>query len=141
MARRRYSSGITLIELMIVVAIIAVLAGIAIPAYNAYVTEAQFGAARLNVEPLRLALEDYWLDNQTYADIDGKKWQPSGTQDLKTTLGWRPDGDEDAFNYSVTAPNADSYSIEVTHIASNKRICCTKQADCKSSDEAGYSCP
>ncbi|MES9870074.1 MAG: prepilin-type N-terminal cleavage/methylation domain-containing protein [Sedimenticola sp.] len=109
--------GVTLVELMVTVAIVAVIAGIAIPLYNGYIREARLSAARANVEPLRLALEDYWLDNATY--ITGV-WVPGGSQTLETgALGWKPDGDEDKFNYSVTAANGgnivNSYTISVTH--------------------------
>ncbi len=130
MTTHKHSAGFTLIEIMIAVAIIAVLAGIAIPAYNDYIREARIGAARMNVEPLRLALEDYWLDNQTFADFNGKKWIPGGTQDLETDLGWRPDGDEDAYDYAVTGATAATYTIEVTHRGSGKTISCAKQAAC-----------
>ncbi|MET0083258.1 MAG: prepilin-type N-terminal cleavage/methylation domain-containing protein [Sedimenticola sp.] len=111
--------GVTLVELMVTVAIIAVIAGIAIPLYNGYVREARLSAARANVEPLRLALEDYWLDNDTY--VSGV-WIPGGSRTLETAnngLGWKPDGDENKFDYNVTAANggniSSSYTISVTH--------------------------
>lgn len=109
--------GITLIELMIVVAIISVLAGIAIPAYNGYIKESRLSASRANIEPLRLAMEDYWLDNGSYTAFDGRQWDPSGTQDLNTDpTDWHPDGDENQFIYNVTA-TTNTYTISVQHIS------------------------
>jgi type IV pilus assembly protein PilE len=110
-------AGITLIELMIVVAILAIISAIAIPAYQGHVREARLGTARANIDPLRLALEDYWLDNGTYADANGAEWDPTdGTETLKTgSLKWKPEGDEDKVIYAVDA-SVNSYTITVNHV-------------------------
>jgi prepilin-type N-terminal cleavage/methylation domain-containing protein len=112
------SQGYTLVELMIVVAILSILAMIAIPAYRCYVTTARQSAALANIEPLRLALEDYRLDHMDsgYADANGLVWSPTGAKTLETgALGWKPDGDKAQYTYAVTA-TATTYTITVTPI-------------------------
>ncbi len=112
----RTQGGFTLIEIMIVVAILAIVSAIAIPLYSGYVRESKLGAARANIDPLRTAIEDYWLDNGSYAAINGHAWIPSGSTTLETAEpGWKPQGDQDKFSYRVTA-SASSYTITVTYL-------------------------
>jgi len=62
----RQESGLSLIELMTVIAIIALLMSIAIPAYNGYVQNAKKGECFNEVAAIRLAEEEYLLNNGDY---------------------------------------------------------------------------
>ncbi|MGL6001272.1 MAG: pilin [Plesiomonas sp.] len=55
----KMKQGFTLIELMIVVAVIGVLAAIAIPQYQNYVAKAEIGAALSTVASMKTNAEDY----------------------------------------------------------------------------------
>lgn len=67
MQNTRYETGFTLIELMIVTAIIAILASIALPAYQDYVARAKVTEAVTGLSDLRVKFEQYYQDNRTYA--------------------------------------------------------------------------
>jgi type IV pilus assembly protein PilE len=62
----RQQRGFTLIEIMIVVAIIAILAAVAIPNYRDYVTRGRVVEATAGLADARTKMEQYFQDNRTY---------------------------------------------------------------------------
>lgn len=83
--QRARQSGFTFIEVMIVVAIIGLLAGIALPAYGDYIRRGQLPEAFAGMSDLRVKMEQYYQDNRNYgsaqcADNGPPSWsQGNGT--------------------------------------------------------------
>lgn len=60
------NDGFTLIELMIVIAVIGILAAIAIPNYTEYVLRSKVSEAGSTLSQLRVSMEQYYQDNRSY---------------------------------------------------------------------------
>jgi type IV pilus assembly protein PilE len=59
-------SAFTLIELMITIAIIAILAGVALPSYTQYLLRGKLLEGISNLQAMRTKLELYYQDNRSY---------------------------------------------------------------------------
>lgn len=68
--KQKKFSGFTLIELMITVAIIAILAAISLPSYQNYIKKTNIKAAQTDLVSLSLVFENYYQRNLSYPDQD-----------------------------------------------------------------------
>lgn len=66
--KSRSVRGFTLIEVMITVAIVAILAAVAMPAYTAYLRRGDLTSAFTGMTAYRVTLEQYYQDNRSYAN-------------------------------------------------------------------------
>ena len=116
-ARRSDCAGFTLIELMVVLAIIGILAAIAIPNFIKFQLRAKAGEGRLNLAGIRTAEEGYFAEMGTYRPFDVVPGLPVNSQKMPWNfqpcadpplpgspgycyIGWEPGGDV-YFNYQV----------------------------------------
>ena len=116
--------GFTLIELMIVVAIVAILAAVALPSYNNYVRRGQQPEAFNALSNFRAKMEQYYQDNRKYgtgstcaADSTASSWNGFAATDHFTyTCTITDTTAQQAYSISATgssgAVNGDVYAID-----------------------------
>lgn len=100
------NKGFTLIELMIVIAIIGILAGVGYPAYTSAVKKASRADAIDSLLSLAGRMEEYYINNDTYA---GATVNAAGTG----TVGTNKTSD-DLYTMSITSATAFVYTLTAT---------------------------
>lgn len=124
------TSGFTLIELMVTVAIIAILASIALPSYTEYVTQGRIAEATAGLAAKRVRMEAFYDNNRTYAgatdctsDTTTSKYftfSCSGAADATTyTLQAVGKGSMAGFTYTINQSNAKATTAAPTGWSTN----------------------
>lgn len=123
MTINKHCTGVTLIELMIVVAILAIISAVAIPAFTDYIETGRKHECQQEVGTLALAEEEFMLEQGSYflgADVGTLQGPATGS------LGLWSAAEQTAANrnctYAVTAGTTGSIatSFNITATGSNK---------------------
>ncbi|MEO9078998.1 MAG: type IV pilin protein [Rhodanobacter sp.] len=126
LASRRFKVGFTLIELMIVVAIVAILTAIAYPSYTHYIIKTRRTAAKACLSEYANYMERFYTTNLTYAAAPdpGLACQAAGQTG-------------NYYGYNTGTPTTNAYTIQA--------VPTTAQADSEcgtlSIDQAGARSP
>ena len=103
---RSRAAAFTLLETMLVVAILATLAGIALPSYATYVQRSRIleGVARLS--DARARMEEFFLDQRSYVDSGGRCGAPPSAATSADAFALSCDATPTAFIYRAAGTRA-----------------------------------
>jgi type IV pilus assembly protein PilE len=115
------SQGFTLIELMIVVAVVAILAAVAMPAYGDYLRRGMLPEAFTHLADLRVKMEQYYQDNRSYGNTGAAL---CANNNPPTWSGFAPPG-ATRFTFScalagTSGTGNQSYTLTATGVAGSR---------------------
>lgn len=103
------NKGFTLIELLVVVIAISIMAGIAIPAYQKTISDAQKKETKSTLQSIYTAEKIYHMDNRTYSDS-------LVTLDIKRSYN-----SQKTYTFALTS-NPNRFTAKATKISDNTWI-------------------
>jgi type IV pilus assembly protein PilA len=116
---KKAQAGFTLIELMIVVAIIGILAAVAIPAYQDYVAKSKFAAALAEVAPGKTGFEVALNDGLTPMVLDGVAPDPAKKE---ASIGLQKNNSNSAIALTLGADETADNVITATIVGGSKAV-------------------
>lgn len=104
------NSGFTLIEMMMVVALIAILAAIALPAYNGYVARSKIKTAQADLVALSLNYENRYQRQLSYPTTNY-----ANTAAIRAVFtNWSPASASGEFAFTSTNASGSTYTVVAT---------------------------
>ena len=108
--RCRLSRGFTMLELLVALAILAVMAGLAVPAYFQTVEQARSNEAKTNLNIIHMGEKLYYLNNNTY-------WGPGSTTIAAANTALNTDMSATYYTTISVTGAAGSYTAKFTRNA------------------------
>jgi general secretion pathway protein G len=122
---RKHNAGFTLVELMIVMAIIGVLAVVAVPSYISALKHAREAVLKEDLHVLRSAIDSYTMDKQkapqTLDDLIQDGYLKTIPEDpmTRTTTSWVTDTSDAMHSLDETEPGIDDVHSGSTETGSD----------------------
>lgn len=115
---KRKSSGFTLIELMVTVAIVAILASIAYPGYQNQMRKTRRADAQAALLSFANAMERHFTENNSYLGAAGTIATPANTGAPRIFATQAPiDSPTKYYDLTISAATATTYTIQAAPIS------------------------
>jgi type IV pilus assembly protein PilE len=134
------NNGFTLVELLVVVAIIGILAAVGFPAYNDYTTRGKIAEATSALSDGRIKMEQFFLDNRFYtggpapAATANFTYAVSGASTTAYTITATGTGGMSQYAYTINQANAKTSTVPTAWLPSGTTnpVACwvTKKKSC-----------
>lgn len=118
-------TGFTLIELMVVVAIVFFLAAISVPQYFKYLARVKQAEVAINLASLHTAMQTYYAEHGQYPitlGVDGAGWRPAGykgggkKESFLYTYGLNVPGGQEGVHYFTGSLETPVEFLDATYV-------------------------
>lgn len=117
-------NGFSLIELMIVIAIMVFLAMLSVPTFMSFLAKAKRTEAYINLHAIYAAQKAYWIEHGTYTTVlngpNGINWKPEG---------YRGGGSQESFNYTYGFTGSEGTNYVTGKLNTNSSALSASRAD------------